>query len=62
MPSKQQFCNSLFRTISATATIALALAIVFVLATTLSRSAQAQTFKVIYNFTGGADGSYPPGI
>ena len=26
-----------------------------------AQPAQAQNFKVIYNFTGGADGSYPPG-
>jgi uncharacterized repeat protein (TIGR03803 family) len=36
-------------------TIALALAIVLVSAVTI----QAQTYKVLYNFTGGADGGYP---
>ncbi len=59
MPSKQQFCNSLSHTISRAATAALAIAIVFALTVMLAQSAQAQTFKVLYNFTGGADGASP---
>ena len=55
MQSKQQFCNLISRTISRAAMAALAMAIVF----TLTQSAQAQTFKVIYNFTAGGDGRYP---
>jgi len=39
------------------ATALLAMAIVF--ATLLAQSAQAQTYQVLYNFTGGQDGEYP---
>ena len=56
MPSKQQSCNSLSRTISPTATTALALAIVFALTVVLTQSAHAQTYKVIHDFTDGAAG------
>jgi uncharacterized repeat protein (TIGR03803 family) len=59
MQSKQQFCNSLFRTISRAATAALALAIVLTLTLILTTPAQAQSGSVIYNFTGGIDGAYP---
>jgi uncharacterized repeat protein (TIGR03803 family) len=59
MPSKRQFCNSVFRATSDIATAALALAIVFALAANSSQSAQAQTFKVLHTFTGGADGARP---
>ena len=38
---------------------ALALVIVFVLAVLFTLSAQAQTFNVIHNFTGGGDGKRP---
>jgi hypothetical protein len=38
---------------------ALAIAPVFALTVVLSQSAQAQTFKVIHTFTGGADGGGP---
>ncbi len=41
-----------------TATAA-ALAVVFVLTIAVTQSAQAQTYKVIYNFTGGKDGASP---
>src|SRR5271157_4784768 len=40
-------------------TAGLVLAIVFVLAAVATQSAQAQTYTVIHNFTGGADGAYP---
>jgi hypothetical protein len=59
MLSKQHFCNSLFRTISRVATVALVMAIVFALMVVLTRPAQAQTFQVLHNFTGGADGGWP---
>ena len=59
MQSKQQFCNSLFRTISRAATATLALATVFGLTVVSTQSAQAQTYKVIHNFTGGQDGAFP---
>jgi uncharacterized repeat protein (TIGR03803 family) len=36
--------------------VALVLAVVLMLASTATQSAQAQTFTVLYNFTGGADG------
>jgi len=38
---------------------ALALAIALVLAVVVTGSAQAQTYSVLYSFTGGADGGYP---
>ncbi len=41
------------------ANVTLALAIVFGLAVVTSPAAQAQTFQVIHNFTGGADGGNP---
>jgi len=59
MHNKQQSCNSLFGRISSVAKVVLALTIVFAPAAALTQSAHAQTFKVIYNFTGGADGGYP---
>ena len=52
MQNKQQFCNLIFRTISRAATTALAMATVFALTVVLTQSAQAQTFKVLYSFTG----------
>jgi hypothetical protein len=51
--------NLLFRTISRAATPVVAMAIVLGLMVVLTKSSQAQTFKVIYNFTGGPDGAYP---
>jgi len=59
MQSKKQFQNLLFHTISRAATAALAMAIVFALTVVLTQSAQAQTFKVLHTFTGGADGGEP---
>src|SRR5271166_4865258 len=41
------------------ATAVLALAITFALATAMTPSAQAQTFQVLHNFTGGQDGAAP---
>ena len=55
MHSKQPLQNLLSRA----ATAALATAIVFALAVVLSPAAQAQTYKVLYNFTGGQDGGNP---
>ncbi len=43
------------------ASAALSLAVVLVLAIGTAQSAQAQTFKVLYNFTGSADGQAPFG-
>ena len=57
MPSKQQFCNSLSRTIWLAATAALA--IVFVLTILSTESAQAQTYTILHSFTGGQDGGSP---
>ena len=59
MQSNQQFCNSLFRTISGLTRAALAIAIVFVLTVVLAPSAQTQTFKVLHAFTGAQDGGNP---
>ena len=55
MHSKQPLQNLLSRA----ATAALALVIMFALAVVLSPAAQAQTYKVLYNFTGGLDGGTP---
>jgi len=59
MQSKKQFCNLIFRIISRATTAALAMATVFALTFVLTHSAQAQTFKVIHNFSGGGDGGVP---
>ncbi|MGC2110752.1 MAG: choice-of-anchor tandem repeat GloVer-containing protein [Candidatus Korobacteraceae bacterium] len=59
MHNKQQFRNSLSRTVSCGATAVTAITIVFALTAFLTQAAQAQTYKVIYNFTGGADGAMP---
>jgi uncharacterized repeat protein (TIGR03803 family) len=59
MHNKQQLQNSLSRTISRVAASALAMAIVFVLLIFFTQSGQAQTYKVIYTFTGGIDGAAP---
>src|SRR5271157_1477359 len=57
MTSTRQDRNR-FRHISPRATIA-ALAIALALTVVASQAAQAQTYKVLYNFTGGQDGAYP---
>lgn len=55
--------RSLTSSLSAGATSgALALAMTFVLTVVASPAAQAQTFRVLYNFTCGDDGCYPNGI
>jgi uncharacterized repeat protein (TIGR03803 family) len=59
MRSKQQSCNSLSRAVSGVATAVPVLAIVLALTAVLTQSVQAQTFKVIRTFTGGADGGSP---
>ena len=60
MHNKQEFRNLLLRTRSACATTATAvLAIVFVLTVVAIPAAQAQTFTVLHNFTGGQDGANP---
>ena len=59
MLGKKEFCNLISRIISRAATVALAIATVFALTVVLTQSAQAQTFKVIHTFTGGADGRGP---
>ena len=62
MHKQQQFQNLLFRII--TGAVKTAFAVIFALALIhiFVLSAQAQTFKVIYNFTGGVDGGYPGGL
>ncbi len=59
MPNTQPSCTSLFRALSRATTAVLVIAMVLALAVILSPSAQAQTYKVIYNFTGGQDGASP---
>jgi uncharacterized repeat protein (TIGR03803 family) len=59
MHSKEQFHNSLSRTISLTPIAELAMAILLALMVTLTQSVQAQTYQVIHSFTGGADGGNP---
>ena len=57
MANPNQLRNIIFN-LSLGATTA-ALAIVFVLIVVAPQPAQAQTYKVIYNFTGGQDGANP---
>lgn len=59
MCNKQHFQNSLPCTIFGVARVALAIAIVFVLTGPATQSAQAQTYKVIYNFIGAPSGWAP---
>ena len=59
MHSKQLSSSSLSRTIEVAATATLVVAILFALTVFLTQPAQAQTYKVIYNFTGGEDGATP---
>ena len=54
-----QHRNWIFGAIPSAATPALALAILLALTVVTPQSAQAQTYNVIYNFTGGADGASP---
>ncbi len=59
MNDNAQFPNSTIGTSSRAAGAALAMAILFAPALVLTRSAQAQTFKVIHNFANGQDGAQP---
>lgn len=59
MHNKQQFQNSLSRTMSHAATSALAIAIGLGLMVVSTREVAAQTYHVIYDFTGGVDGAGP---
>jgi uncharacterized repeat protein (TIGR03803 family) len=59
MHSRQQVHNSLSRTISRAATVALAIVFVLALILIFAQPAQAQTFEVLYTFTGGQDGAFP---
>jgi len=52
---------SQFRTNQRTATVELALVFLLALTLTFAQSATAQTFKVLYNFSGGTDGGQPMG-
>jgi len=51
--------QQIFGTSLRAATTALAIAIVFALMVVLIQAAQAQTFTVLHNFTGGKDGLEP---
>ena len=59
MQSKKQLRNLIFRTMSHSALTAILTTILFALTVVLTHSVQAQTFQVIYNFTGGVDGGEP---
>ncbi len=59
MYGRQQPCSLLFGTSSYLTSTALAIAIFLTLGLSLSHLARAQTYTVIYNFTGGQDGAYP---
>ncbi len=59
MYGKQQSCSLLFRTVPRVASIPLAIVIVLALILTLTQSATAQTYTVLFNFTGGQNGAYP---
>lgn len=59
MQDKQHSQSSFSRIISRAAGAALTRTIVFALTMFLLQAAQAQTYSVIYNFTGGADGASP---
>ena len=57
MHDRQHFCNSLVGTSLPAATAMLT--IMFVLMVLATSAVQAQTFKVLYNFTGSRDGGWP---
>jgi uncharacterized repeat protein (TIGR03803 family) len=59
MHSKPEFQVSLYRATSRAETVALVVAILSALTFVLTQAVQAQSFTVLYNFTGGADGGYP---
>src|SRR5208282_5514631 len=57
--SNRQLQQRTFRIYSRAIQALMALTFVFALATSLTQPAQAQTYTVLYTFTGGADGGYP---
>lgn len=59
MHSRPQFLSLISGTISRAARLALAIVFVVALILIFTQPAQAQTYKVLYNFTGGADGAFP---
>ena len=59
MLNDRHFHRTLFRNISRAATLALAIILVLALILVFTQPAQAQTYQVLYTFTGGADGAYP---
>jgi hypothetical protein len=59
MYGNKQFRNLFLNIIFRVTTAVLAIAVVFALTLVLTQSAQAQTFRVIHSFTGGADGAIP---
>ena len=60
MYGKREFENAFSRKTSNASALTLALAIVLTLMVALTQAAPAQTYRVIYAFTGGIDGSGPP--
>ncbi|HUI83088.1 MAG TPA: choice-of-anchor tandem repeat GloVer-containing protein [Candidatus Binatia bacterium] len=59
MSGKKQFRNSIADAISRASAAALAIAVVLSASIVLTEQAQGQTYRVIYNFTGGIDGAVP---
>ena len=59
MRSNQQFPNVIFRASLRPQSAGLATILMLFLVILTAQPAQAQTYKVLYNFTGGADGSKP---
>jgi uncharacterized repeat protein (TIGR03803 family) len=59
MGGGSQPCNSIFHLGSRIAAMALSVVVMFVLTNQSSRPAQAQTYRVLYRFTGGLDGGNP---
>src|ERR1700676_1944006 len=59
MHHKQQFRNLLSPTMSNATAVVLAIVVVLALVSVLTESVSAQTYSVLYRFTGGMDGSGP---
>jgi uncharacterized repeat protein (TIGR03803 family) len=59
MANKRHFSKRVFDAISCAVTVVLAITIALVLTALLTQLAKAQTYRVIYTFTGGADGAWP---
>jgi len=59
MSNPVQYANWISRTCLRAASAALTLAVVLALGVVATRSAQAQTFTVLHNFTGSKDGGNP---